>query len=193
MMQQFWKKGGVAVALSIMALLTGFGGTAAPGFARSAHTAFPQKSSNTVAMRVTFFGWDDNDPPSADIAYPAPRWPTQHDQAYEGTGTYADPVTFATDRREFAPGTHLYVPFLQKYIIMEDYCGRCRLDWKQGIRHIDVWMGPQYASAKSDLTSCENRLTQNDPSAPVITNPPPDLPVDKTPMFQDNTCTGHIH
>ncbi|GDY30080.1 hypothetical protein [Gandjariella thermophila] len=50
-------------------------------------------------MLVTLYGARDNDPPgSSDISYPQ-----IHSQA-GGTGTYDDPITFATDKDELLDG-----------------------------------------------------------------------------------------
>lgn len=74
-------------------------------------------------MRVTSYGWNDNDPPSAEIAYPkSDGYPTKDNSATEGQGTYKDPITFATDKRDIDIGTMVYDPFLRKYFIMEDLC-----------------------------------------------------------------------
>ena len=77
---------------------------------------------------------DDNSPPGNAISYP-----TIHSSA-GGVGTYADPITFATDKKEYPPGTILYVPFIEKYVIMEDDCVQCDSDWKLDDaphRHLD--------------------------------------------------------
>jgi hypothetical protein len=64
----------------------------------------------------TLYGWYDNTPPSAEIAYP-----TTHDEA-GGTGTFADPLTFAAATGAARPGTKIWVPRLRKYFVMEDGC-----------------------------------------------------------------------
>ena len=57
-------------------------------------------------MYVTSYGYDDNTPPSAQIAYPkSDGWPTIHNRATEGPGTWDSPITFATDLHEYYPGT----------------------------------------------------------------------------------------
>jgi hypothetical protein len=58
------------------------------------------KASTTTNFLVTLYGWPDNSPPGNAIAYPADGgYPTIHNAA-GGTGTYANPVTFATDQAE---------------------------------------------------------------------------------------------
>lgn len=75
---------------------------------------------------VTGYSYFDNTPPgSADIALPV-----IHDKA-GGTGTYDDPITLAVGHvisggvstPDFPAGTRFYLPYLQKYFIVEDVCG----------------------------------------------------------------------
>ena len=93
----------------------------------------------TVTVEVTFYGGPDNDPPgSTDIAYPNGR----HAIA-GGTGSYADPVTLASDPRELPPGTLVYYPRLRKYFVMEDDCEEC-------IERV----GPQPPPARGPVVRC---------------------------------------
>ncbi|HEX6526091.1 MAG TPA: ricin-type beta-trefoil lectin domain protein [Streptosporangiaceae bacterium] len=152
------------------------------------------RASTTRNFLVTLYGWPDNSPPGNDIAYPADEGnPTIHNVA-SGTGTYADPITYATDKAELPIGTKVYYPFLHRYFIMEDDCVECDQDWTgqgpdggPGLYHIDLWINGQNGNS-SDVINCEDNLTQN--SAPVIVNPPGNEPVDTTPLFDSssNTC-----
>ncbi|WP_394840866.1 hypothetical protein LZC95_27795 [Pendulispora brunnea] len=127
-------------------------------------------------MSVTLYGAWDNTPPGANIAYPK-----IHGKA-GGTGTFSDPVTFASNKDEFAPGSKVYYPFLKKYFIMEDDCTRCDTDWSNGKKwHIDLWAGNSTDPAIGD---CERSLTR---SGEVILNPPSNEPVDTTPIFDPDT------
>jgi hypothetical protein len=140
----------------------------------------------TVSMEVTSYGWADNSPPGNAIAYPANGgYPTIHNAA-GGTGTYADPITFATDKDEYPPGTILYVPFLEKYVIMEDDCTQCDSDWNSSMmRHIDVWMNSNGTESSSALIACEDSWTQS--AAEVATSPGPNLTVTTAPLFDPST------
>ena len=145
----------------------------------SAATAEPGHGS--VAVLVTFYGGLDNDPPgSAEIAHPNSR----HAEA-GGTGTYADPVTVASDPRELPPGTLLYEPRLRLYLVMEDDCAECVAQWETArAGHIDIWT----ARSGAGLIACEEALT---PDVPVVieVNPPPGRPVDTRPLYAaDGTC-----
>jgi hypothetical protein len=143
----------------------------------------------TMSVYVTFYGWADNSPPGGAIAYPkSGGYPTVHETA-GGTGTYADPITFATDKAEFAVGTRLYVPFIEKYVIMEDDCVECDSDWTSSHKwHIDLWMNSNGTESTTALTSCEDRWTRT--SAPIEVDPPDGRAVTTTPLFTPatNTC-----
>jgi hypothetical protein len=169
----------LAVALTLLGL------TVSSGTARA---------STTRNFLVTLYGWPDNSPPGNAIAYPADEGnPTLHNVA-SGTGTYADPITYATDKAELPIGTKVYYPFLHRYFIMEDDCVECDQDWTgqgpdggPGLYHIDLWIGGQNGNS-NDVINCEDNLTQN--SAPAIVNPPSNEPVDTTPLFNSsgNKC-----
>ena len=150
-------------------------------------------SATTEQTFLTFYGWWDNTPPGADIAYP------QIHQTAGGTGTYADPITFATDSSEQPPGTIVYVPRVGKYFIMEDGCDECSSDWNghgpnggPNLRHLDLWLGGKGGNA-FDAIECEDALTNYNSDGtptmePVIVNPPSNETVSSPPIF--NTGTG---
>ena len=150
-------------------------------------------SATTEQTFLTFYGWWDNTPPGGDISYP------QIHQTAGGTGTYADPITFATDSSEQPPGTIVYVPRVGKYFIMEDGCDECTSDWTghgpnggPNLRHLDLWLGGKGGNAFNAI-ECEDALTNYNsdgtPSMePVIVNPPSNETVSSQPIF--NTSTG---
>jgi hypothetical protein len=146
-------------------------------------------ASGTSNFLVTLYGWPDNTPPGGDIAYPV-----LHHSA-GGTGTYADPVTFASDRSELPVGTRIYLPFLHRYFIMEDDCTECDKDWTghgpdggPRLHHVDLWAGGEGAHASRDVIHCEDDLTRE--SAAIIIDPPATEPVDTSPLFDssDDAC-----
>ena len=149
------------------------------------------KASTTTNFLVTLYGWPDNSPPGNAIAYPADQgYPTIHNVA-SGTGTYSDPVTFATDQAELPVGSIVYYPYLHRYFIMEDDCTACDQDWTgqgpdggPGFHHIDLWANGQNGNS-TDAINCEDALTRS--SAPVIISPPSNEPVDTTPLFNSST------
>jgi hypothetical protein len=149
------------------------------------------QASTTRNFLVTLYGWPDNSPPGNAIAYPANEgYHTKHNAA-GGIGTYANPITYATDQAELPIGTIVYYPYLHRYFIMEDDCTECDEDWTGSgpdggphLYHIDLWVGGQNAESDNDVINCEDDLTQNSES--VIVNPPSNEPVDTTPLFNSS-------
>jgi hypothetical protein len=148
---------------------------AAPG-----HPPPPPNPGQTRRFEVTLYGALDNDPPgSSDIAYP-----TVHRQA-GGTGTFRDPVTFATSRAELPVGTVVYYPFLKRYFVMEDQCVECEQEWNsRKFPHIDLWAGD---ATDDGIIDCEDALTQ-DGQVAVVVHPAANLPVDTTPLYAAGRC-----
>jgi hypothetical protein len=164
-----------------------------------------------TGVYITWYGFNDNscqvesEHNCNTIAFPhSDGYATKHDIATEGTGTYADPITFATAAKdsgspaEFAPGTIIYVPYVHKYFVMEDSCYECGQEWftSSPHYHVDLWMGPSYGSENDPLMNCEDSLTlgsTNNGSGVIIVNPPTNLTVDTNPLFTNNTCTAHTY
>ena len=163
--------------------------SAAPDAASDAPANAPADAGTLMSVYVTFYGWADNSPPGGAIAYPkSDGYPTVHETA-GGTGTFSDPITFATDKAEFPVGTILYVPFIEKYVMMEDDCVECDSDWTSSHKwHIDLWMNSDATENASSLASCEDRWTRD--ATEVELSPPPDRTVTTTPLFTPatNTC-----
>lgn len=130
---------------------------------------------------VTFYGAGDNDPPgSRAIAHP-----NALHSAAGGTGTYANPASLASDRREIAVGARVYYPPLHMYFVMEDDCAGCIADWgSHRTPHIDLWTGNH---SGNDFLACENALTP-DGRVTVEVNPPPGRPVDTRPLYDGSRC-----
>lgn len=147
-------------------------------------TAATAQASTSRNFLVTLYGWPDNSPPGNAIAYPKSDGnPTIHNVA-SGTGTYSDPVTFATDQDELPVGSIVYYPYLHRYFVNEDDCAECDSDWSdQGKYHIDLWINGQNGDS-DDVINCEDDLTQE--SEQVIINPPGNEPVDTTPLFNSS-------
>jgi hypothetical protein len=159
---------------------------------------FASTPASAASQQVfwTFYGWYDNTPPGGDIAYPK-----IHDTA-GGKGTWSDPITFATSSKEAKPGTKIYFPRVKKYFIMEDGCSSCEQDWNGNgpnggpkLWHFDAWIGGKGGNAMNAI-DCEDALTNyHDDGKPVmeetILNPPSNLAVDPTPIF--NTSTGECY
>jgi hypothetical protein len=156
-----------AILAPVVAAAAAFAGIALAGSA---------EASTTRNFYVTLYGWPDNSPPGDGTAFGSGH--------AGGTGTYSDPITFATDQDELAPGTKVYYPYLHRYFIMEDECVECDQDWANGKYHIDLWIGGEGGNTSSVL-NCEDALTQD--SAQVVLSPPSNEPVDTTPLFNSST------
>jgi hypothetical protein len=187
---------GLAVAAACLVLFgipsaAGARAGAAPG-SGAPRTAAPT-TTGTVQAFMTLYGYVDNSPPGPGIAHPC-----LHNTA-GGTGTYADPITFATDVDELPWCEIIYVPYVERYFIHEDECSQCDHDWKKfKLYRFDMWAGGNAASVhqpeKKALLRCESTWTRGDsikdPANPTITlDPPSDLPVVTTPIFSPpGTC-----
>jgi Ricin-type beta-trefoil lectin domain len=152
------------------------------------------KQPKAVEVYATYYGWYDNTPPGCATAYSG---------CARGTGTYAHPITFASDKKEFPVGTILYYPTIEKYVRMGDDCQECDEDWSgkgpdggPRLHHVDLWIGGKGGN-EFDVINCEDGLTQGLPNGsplltPFIVNPPADLPVSTEPLFNSRTnhCFG---
>jgi hypothetical protein len=143
-------------------------------------------SGRTQAVYMTFYGWPDNSPPGGAIAYPKNGgFPTVHNTA-GGTGTYADPITFATDQAELPVGTVLFAPVIEKYLVMEDDCAECDTDWSSSQKwHIDVWMNSNGTDDWDAVLGCEDQWTRS--TTVVEINPPPGRSATAPPLFDTTT------
>ncbi|RAH41747.1 uncharacterized protein BO95DRAFT_372394 [Aspergillus brunneoviolaceus CBS 621.78] len=131
-------------------------------------------------VTVTFYGYPDNDPPSADIAYDCGRGYTAG-----GTGTYSDPLTFASASGEFEQCEIIYLPYLKKYLRYEDECAQCTTDYKSGKLHIDIWTGSNSDGGDTQI-DCENSLTPDSQS--IVLDPASSYTVDSTALFANGKC-----
>lgn len=143
-----------------------------------------QVSSKTISLYVTFYGWPDNDPPGNAIAYPKTEGnKTIHNKA-GGIGTYDNPITMATDPSELSVGTRVYLPYLKKYAVMEDWCESCVNDWKQKKYHIDIWLESSN-NYKKGVIACEETFTREKTAVEI--HPAKNRIVDKRPLFDKKT------
>jgi Ricin-type beta-trefoil lectin domain len=152
------------------------------------------KQPRAVEVWATYYGWFDNTPPGCATAYSG---------CAGGNGTFKHPITFASDKQEFAVGTILYYPTIEKYVRMGDDCQECDEDWSgkgpdggPKFHHVDLWIGGQGGNA-FDVINCEDGLTQGLPDGaplqtPFIVNPPANMPVSTEPLFNSHTnhCFG---
>jgi len=168
--------------------------TSASRKATATAAAAAAKKPKQVEVYATYYGWYDNTPPGCATAYSG---------CAGGTGTYAHPITFASDKKEFPVGTILYYPTIEKYVRMGDECQECAEDWSgkgpdggPHLHHLDIWIGGKGGN-EFDVINCEDGLTQGMPNGsplltPFIENPPRNMPVSTEPLFnsQTNHCFG---
>jgi hypothetical protein len=122
--------------------------------------------------QISFYSARDNSPPgSRQIAFTN----VLHKQA-GGTGTFEDPLTMAAGNGQMLLGTKVYVPFLQRYFILEDQCPDCANG------HIQLWTGEE---TDSGITACERSLTRN---SSYQVGPPAGLPVVAGDLYQNGSC-----
>jgi hypothetical protein len=138
--------------------------------------AAPAAPVNVSSVYNTFYGARDNCPPGGDIAHPG-----LHRRA-GGTGTFADPITFAGYAPYTPPGTVIYSWRLRRYFVMEDDCEECASDYKKhGRVHFDCWIGPDAVTPGPNLIACEDALTADGTVFEV--NAAAGHPVDAAPLF----------
>ncbi|KAM0794795.1 hypothetical protein BDR22DRAFT_939914 [Usnea florida] len=144
-------------------------------------------------VTLTFYGWPDNSPPGSDNAFDCGRGTNPDGEPKAGgTGTYDDPISFATatDNNNLPRCAIVYVPLLRKYFRNEDDCAQCGSDWDSKKEyHIDLWTGSNTAGGGQSQLDCEDNL----PGGPstIILDPPRSLPVDPTPLY--NLPTNQCH
>jgi hypothetical protein len=150
-----------------------------------------------VRATITFYGWPDNSPPGNKIARPI-----LHKHA-GGDGTYCNPTTFATERRnnkQIPYGIKIYVPFLKQYFIREDECAPSGPPTGSGSNGcyrlwFDLWIGGNGESRPHAVIKCERKLTPGG-AVSVILWPRDGMPVAHAgPIYRnapppDGTCDG---
>ncbi|KAE8148612.1 hypothetical protein BDV25DRAFT_157955 [Aspergillus avenaceus] len=144
----------------------------------TASTLVARQSCHVQVAIRTFYGYPDNDPPGAGIAYDCGRG-----QIAGGTGTFNDPLTFATAPGEFETCEIIYDPYLRKYLRMEDYCESCNREWGNRVWHIDVWTGSNTVNGGNSQVDCEVKLTPTPQDKPIVRRPGANLAVDTTPLY----------
>lgn len=138
--------------------------------ARDNSAAPPGPRESRIQGYVTGYSYWDNTPPgSSEISHPR-----VHNVA-GGAGTYADPITVAvghdlssgSDVLDWPAGTRFYLPYLQRYFIVEDTCGDgsapengpCHTDYPSpALTWLDLWVGGQNADREAS-DSCMSQIT----------------------------------
>jgi hypothetical protein len=140
------------------------------------------QAESSMSVRVTLYGYADNDPPGTAIAHPV-----LHRRA-GGDGTFSNPLTFASNPMQFRPGTKIYVPYLKRYFIMEDDCAQAIASANTRAPLIDLWAGGSAGSDYNALMAAESHYTRG--SAEIIVNPSPNYPVIAGNIFEDRFASS---
>ena len=105
-------------------------------------TVSAQSCSPLNDVKITFFGYPDDSPPGASLAF------TQCGHSLAGgTGPYDDPISFATATNgEFTICDVVYLPWVRKYAHYEDDCEQCSKSTLNGwttmlTKRIRDWLG----------------------------------------------------
>lgn len=75
-----------------------------------------QACSPISSVKHTFYGFPDNSPPGPATAFNCGG----RNNVAGGSGTFSDPLTMATAPGEFNQCETVYVPYLKKYVRVED-------------------------------------------------------------------------
>ncbi|KAH8649854.1 hypothetical protein BX600DRAFT_517088 [Xylariales sp. PMI_506] len=153
---------------------------AAIAFALYPVLALAQTCAVKTDVDYTFYTYDSNGD-SSEVAYNCGG----RNYVAGGTGTYDDPLTFASSPDEYTVCEIIYSPYLKKYLRMEDECDACSSDWDNGIAHIDVWIGNAPDSCADDLTPASGQY--------VVANPADNLSVDSTTLYSGSCKTGDTY
>lgn len=141
--------------------------------------------------------WDNTPPGSADIALPV-----IHSKA-GGTGTYQDPITLAVGHvitggkstPDFPAGTIFYMPYLQRYFIVEDVCGDgnkpqngpCHTGYPSNAKAwLDIWIDGQSGN-RSSSNKCAEAITE---VHAVIQNPSANYKVTQGSVYTNGACSA---
>ncbi|KAI9327784.1 major facilitator superfamily domain-containing protein [Obelidium mucronatum] len=139
-------------------------------------------------FKITAYGYDDNDDGNGHYGNSVIAHPFVHTHATEDLGTFDRPSTFAADESVFTPGDKIYIPHLRKYFIYEDGCAQCASDIKQGISHVDLYIGEDKLQG-SPLIACEEAITILS-GGTVVLNPSADWPVNSPQLFVNGICNS---
>ncbi|KAI1438231.1 hypothetical protein GGR50DRAFT_691404 [Xylaria sp. CBS 124048] len=141
--------------------------------------------SVTTGVKTTFYGVPDNDPAGSDATAFSCNARGFH---AGGSGTFDDPMTFASKvGSDYAQCEIIYAPYLKKYLQSQDTCAGCNTgEWT------DVFTGNSVDGGSAQI-SCEDQLTPSNTQS-VIRNPPSNLEVDTTPLWNNGQCnTGNVY
>lgn len=151
-------------------------------------------SARKAQIKMTYYSYHDNTyegnkKPNYDIAYPSSLYQNASDKK-GGDGSYETPIIVAVSKKyenTLSPGTRMYAPHLQKYLIVQDQC-ETEVCQKSGLL-IDVWMYSTPQNDTNKVKECHKQWTDKGFDKPwdVEVNPSPGKPIDTKPFFNSDT------
>jgi len=114
-------------------------------------------------VKMTFYGYPDNDPPGAATAYNCGR-----NYKAGGTGTFSDPLTFATAPGQYNQCEVIYSSYLKKYLRMEDSCATCSKSYSSREMMSWVFLLTRYTLQLATGPTASSTLTSG-PARPPTT------------------------
>jgi hypothetical protein len=175
-------------ACTTLGLLAACGSSQTPAAPESsAPAAAPAKPAGPapsyIHVGMTAFSWFDSDPPGV----PDTDNPVLHRTA-GGQGTFADPITAAISgdpgHMAYPAGTKMYVPGIQRYVIIEDSGQDPGPAGTQA--GLSVWVDGRDGT-QAAVEDCEDAVTGSGKVVAQL-NPPPDEPVMAGPLFSNHVC-----
>jgi len=139
-----------------------------------------------VTAWLSTYDWWNNSPPGAGISYAKDYgYPAIHDQA-GGSGTYNNPITFASGPGELSPGTRIYIPLLHKYFMKEDDCVGC---YSSPTWQFDLWVGGVSRAQNNDHSP--SNIVNLWKRETVVTYPSAKKPVNTTRLAKVKILGAH--
>ena len=133
---------------------------------------------------LTWYVFDDSNGGWIDISDPC-----IHNYATEDLGTYEHPSTFAGSGTyvNFKRCDKIYIPKFRKYFFLEDTCRECKDDEKNGLIHVDLYMGENFNQGRP-VVECALEATTGETDDIIIKNPYPNYIVYNQKEFTKGVC-----
>ncbi|RYP92193.1 hypothetical protein DL770_001700 [Monosporascus sp. CRB-9-2] len=164
-----------------------------------AHELQTRQDFPSEPATITFFGYPDNcdttgcycSPEGCQVAYNCQN----PDGSFRnfvpgGDGSWGNPLSMAfTAGGSYEECGIVYLPYLQKYGILDDSCSVCEQD------HLDVWVESACSDEADNVCECENTLTPDGQQTVyhgITSDPGSVFPVNTAPLYDQasQTCSG---
>ncbi|CAF9914649.1 MAG: hypothetical protein ALECFALPRED_009661 [Alectoria fallacina] len=140
--------------------------------------------STTSDVEFTFYGFPDGNSDTTSFGCSGSTKVT--DGTAGGSGSYANPETFATalNNPTFVPCEVVYIPLLRKYFQYMDHCEEC-MDLYPGTIRIDLWVGSDVNGGPIQ-TTCEDDFGLKTGQT-IVRDPPSSLPVNAGQLWDNDS------